>query len=141
MEKSKAASKQRRTSIGELARKAGVTTRTVRYYEQLGLIDNQARLRYARRKYDSSDYYRLRLVMRAKLMGCSLGEIKELVDLLRQDPSEKKAVERTIEMLVLRLNELELQKREIEKAHTAMVGELTRLKNVLQAKSIRNKQK
>ena len=123
--------RKRRMSIGELARKTGVTTRTIRYYEQLGLIDNQNRFPYARRNYDSSDYYRLRLVMRAKLMGGSLGEIKELVDLLRQDPSERKAVERCIEIVKSHIDKLEMQKREIEKAYVSMSNELARLGNVL----------
>ena len=72
--------------IAELARKFGVTTRTIRYYEDKGLLS--PRRKGQRRVYAPRDRVRLRLIMRGKRLGFSLDEIRELIDLYDVDPSE-----------------------------------------------------
>ncbi len=72
--------------IAELAREFDVTTRTVRFYEDKGLL---APLREGQRRvYASRDRVRLRLIMRGKRLGFSLDEIRQLIDLYDVDPSE-----------------------------------------------------
>lgn len=71
---------QRKTySISELSKEFGVTTRTIRFYEQQGLIspgrNGQTRI------YSEKDRVRLMLTLRGKRLGFSLAETKELFDL------------------------------------------------------------
>jgi len=67
--------------IGDLARLAGTTARTIRYYEEIGLLpDADARMAGSHRLYDQADLDRLLDVMRLKsLLGVSLDELKELI--------------------------------------------------------------
>jgi len=73
-----------RLTIGELARQAGTTTKTIRYYEHIGLLlpsehgDN--RYRY----YDEAQVLQLRFIRRAQGLGLTLAEIGQLMDLARE---------------------------------------------------------
>lgn len=73
-------------SISDLSREFDITTRTIRFYEDKGLItpkrDGQKRL------YSMRDRVRLRLILRGKRLGFSLHEIQEMMDLYDTDPSE-----------------------------------------------------
>ncbi len=72
--------------IAELAREFAVTTRTIRFYEDKGLL---APLRKGQRRiYAPRDRVRLSLIMRGKRLGFSLEEIRELIDLYDVDPTE-----------------------------------------------------
>lgn len=67
--------------IGELAREAGTTPRTVRYYEEIGLLPRAgARAAGAHREYGSADLERLLLILRLRdLLGLSLEELREVM--------------------------------------------------------------
>ena len=67
--------------IGELAQRAGVGIDTVRYYERQGLLPVPERLASGYRRYDPTDVARLHFVRRAKALGFTLGEIRELLAL------------------------------------------------------------
>lgn len=80
--------------IGELARRADVNIDTVRYYERQGLLPTPPRLASGYRSYDPDDAARLRFVRRAKALGFTLGEIRDLLalsDHRNQDMSDLKA--------------------------------------------------
>ena len=64
--------------IAELARKAGVSSRTIRYYGELGLLHAEARGVGGRRLYDSDALERLRFIGRLKHLGMTLDAIREL---------------------------------------------------------------
>jgi DNA-binding transcriptional MerR regulator len=66
-------------TIGGLARTAQLNPRTIRYYEGLGLLPRARRSDSGYRLYSSQDVGRLRLIKRARLLGLSLSEIKEIV--------------------------------------------------------------
>jgi MerR family transcriptional regulator, repressor of the yfmOP operon len=68
--------------IGEVAKLAGTTPRTIRYYEEIGLLPTTAaRERGAHRTYAEADVERLTELLRLKdLLGLSLEELKELVE-------------------------------------------------------------
>ena len=68
------------TTIGELARELHLNPKTIRYYEEVGLLSKPRRSASGYRLYSGYETERLRLVMRAKLLGLSLAEIKELVE-------------------------------------------------------------
>jgi MerR family transcriptional regulator, copper efflux regulator len=66
--------------IGEVARITGFPAKTLRYYEELGLVE-PGRSESGYRLYDREDVARLGFVGQAKQIGLTLGEIKELVEL------------------------------------------------------------
>lgn len=67
--------------IGELAHRADVGIDTVRYYERQGLLPAPQRLASGYRRYDPADVARLSFVRRAKALGFTLGEIRDLLAL------------------------------------------------------------
>ena len=67
--------------IGELARRVGATPRTVRYYEELGLLPARGREDGAHRLYDAQDEARLADLIRVRdLLGLSLAELRDWMD-------------------------------------------------------------
>lgn len=83
-------------SISELARELDVSTRTFRYYEELGLIQPVTRTK-GKRYYTRSDRAKLKLILRGKRFGFSLQEIKEMIELFYTDSTGRKQLERAIE--------------------------------------------
>lgn len=77
-------------TIGQVARRAGVGVETVRFYERQGLIEEPPRRSSGYREYDDEVVSRLRFIRRAKELGFTLKEIKELLS-LRHDPSTSAA--------------------------------------------------
>jgi DNA-binding transcriptional MerR regulator len=67
-------------TIGELARELQLNPKTIRYYEQVGLLPRPRRSESGYRLYSREEMERLQLVKRAKLLGLTLAEIKELVE-------------------------------------------------------------
>ena len=65
-------------SIGEVCARCGVSSRTVRYYEELGLLPGVRRRAGGRRVYGAAELERLRFIQRLKALGLSLAEIREL---------------------------------------------------------------
>lgn len=82
--------------IGELARKAGVTPRTVRYYESLGLLKSQERADGGQRHYTDEDLVYLNRIVQLKNYGMSLEEIAEIIRLGNEDSTGEK---RRLELL------------------------------------------
>lgn len=72
-------------TIGKVARLAGVGVETIRFYEREGLIAEPPRKESGYRQYGAETVSRLRFIQRAKALGFSLKEIKELL-FLRLDP-------------------------------------------------------
>ncbi len=77
-------------TIGKLSKMAGVTNDTVRFYERYGLIAPASRSKSNYRLYREKDALRLRFIKRAKALGFTLNEIKDLL-VLSQDPEATKA--------------------------------------------------
>jgi DNA-binding transcriptional MerR regulator len=67
-------------TIGELAGELKLNPKTIRYYEEVGLLPNPKRSESGYRLYSRYEIERLRLISRAKLLGLSLDEIKEIVE-------------------------------------------------------------
>ena len=75
------ATKQRPLRIGELADRVGVTPRTIRYYEELGLLGGGGRAKGAHRLYSEADVARLSELIRLRdLRGLSLEELVMLAE-------------------------------------------------------------
>ena len=76
-----AAPKPQRYQIGEVAERTGVTQRTLRFYEEKGLLDPPERMEGGFRLYSDEDITRVTYVRRLQdLLGFTLSEIKEMVD-------------------------------------------------------------
>lgn len=67
--------------VGQLANEAGINIETVRYYEKLKLLPKPKRKESRYRIYDETDLKRLLFIKRAKELGFTLKEIKELMEL------------------------------------------------------------
>src|SRR5688572_23130268 len=65
-------------SIAEVRSRAGISARTLRYYEELGLLPGVRRRAGGRRVYGPDELERLRFISRLKALGLSLAEIKDL---------------------------------------------------------------
>lgn len=76
-------------TIGKVARGAGLGIETIRFYEREGLIEPPKRTEANYRVYPEQDILRLRFIKRAKTLGFTLKEIRELLS-LRQDPRASK---------------------------------------------------
>jgi DNA-binding transcriptional MerR regulator len=89
--------------IGELAAKIGMTERTIRYYEELGLLDSIKRLDGGTRVYTDDDVRRLKLIRRLKVLGLSLQEMHELEGMYKTERSNRTVLPRLIELLDVHL--------------------------------------
>ena len=85
--------------IGELAAKVGLTERTIRYYEERGLLDSVKRLEGGQRVYTDDDLRRLKFITKLKVLGLSLAEMQELETLYRRHRTNAKVLPRLIELL------------------------------------------
>jgi MerR family mercuric resistance operon transcriptional regulator len=77
-------------TIGKVARQAGVGIETVRFYEREGLIPEPVRSASGYRQYPAATVARIRFIRRAKALGFSLREVRELLS-LRLDPARSSA--------------------------------------------------
>lgn len=111
---------QQRWTVRELADELGVTTRTLRFYEAEGLITPQRR--GTARLYRARDRARLRLIIRGRRFGMTLGECREIVDMYDgAASSERRQLQTLLDRLAeigtdLRAREADLQRtlREVE---------------------------
>jgi DNA-binding transcriptional MerR regulator len=65
--------------IGELAERADISTKAIRYYEQIGILAPPARSPSGYRSYDQTALGRLGFVRAAQAMGLTLGEIRQII--------------------------------------------------------------
>jgi MerR family copper efflux transcriptional regulator len=76
-----------RMRIGDLTERAGVTPRTVRYYESIGLLPPGEREGHGQHYYTEETVTRLRKIDQLKALGLSLDEIRGVIDFYFIDPS------------------------------------------------------
>ena len=100
--------------IGELAEMFGVTARTIRYYEELGLLEAAGREEGGHRRYPEKNVIHLKRIQQLKDYDLSLAEIRELFDLARRDRSGEKVRKRLAEKYQEKLTEAEKRKRALE---------------------------
>lgn len=113
-------------TIGKVARLAGVGVETIRFYEREGLVEEPPRRASGYRQYPRAAVSRIRFIRRAKELGFSLREIKELLA-LRLDPERtcediRRRAEAKISGIEERIRTLERMKRALEKLAAACGG-------------------
>ncbi len=96
--------------IGDLAREFGVTLRTLRFYEDRGLV-NPGRSGTTR-LYDVEDRERLRIALFCKRIGMSLGEIREVLELNDQSLAGRPQTAKLRQIYVAQLAKLQQQHKE-----------------------------
>lgn len=103
--------------IGELAAMFGLTVRTIRYYEELGLLKSNDRTEGLHRRYPERNIIYLKRIVQLKSYGLSLGEIKEFFTLADRDRSG----ESCRRLLINKYNErIEEEERQINEAEARL---------------------
>jgi len=93
--------------IGELASRLGMTERTIRYYEELGLLGSVQRVEGGRRVYTEDDVRRLKFIQKLKVLGLTLQEMLELGHIYERHGSNRQVLPRLIELLDAHLDTTE----------------------------------
>lgn len=101
-------------TIREIAEEFGVTHRTVRHYEELGLISPERR--GTTRLYHRRDRTRLGLILRGKRLGFPLEQIRTIIDLYDAPRGRKSQLEYVLAQIDERRADLEQRRRDIEDA-------------------------
>ena len=99
-------------SITELAKVLGITPRTIRFYEDRGLV--MPRRVGTTRVYSHRDRARMTLVLRGKRLGFSLRDIKEYLDLYDSEPTHAEQIHLLRDKVRSRIAQLDDQKRALD---------------------------
>jgi DNA-binding transcriptional MerR regulator len=118
-------------SIGELSRMVNLTQRTIRYYEEIGLLHSVRRIENGKRVYTDDDVRRLKFINRLKMLGLSLAEMVELEKIYRLQRNNREIIPKLIVLLDQRaaqiderINQLTALKREIREYQARLRGKL-----------------
>lgn len=117
-------------SVGQIAKMAAVNVETLRYYEKLRLMPKPKRKESKYRMYESSDLARLLFIRRAKELGFTLKEIKELLSLRIESESKCGDVKNMADIKIIdienRITDLKKIKKHLELlAHQCVNVELS----------------
>lgn len=99
-------------TIAQIAEEFGVTHRTVRHYEQLGLLSPERR--GTARVYRRRDRIRMELIMRGRRLGFGLDEIRRIIDMYDEQPGEEGQLRYLLAQIARQRLELEERRRDIE---------------------------
>ncbi|MFP1684514.1 MerR family transcriptional regulator [Alloalcanivorax sp. C16-1] len=105
-------------SIGELAREFDVTTRTIRFYEDQGLLS--PRRRGQTRVYSPADRTTLKLILRGKRLGFSLAESRDLIRMYRPASDNRQQLEALLQRIADKRAQLERQLADIRVLQTEL---------------------
>ena len=105
-------------SITELTREFGVSTRTLRFYEDEGLIQPVRRGRT--RLFRPSDRHLIRQIMRGKRLGFSINEIREIIQMYKEPPGEVGQLKLMIKRIEQKREDLRQKRRDLEETLTEL---------------------
>ncbi len=115
--------------IGDLAKRAEVTPRTVRYYESLGLIPTGEREGTSQHRYPEQTIARLQKIDELKRLGLSLDEIRGVIDLYFTDPSGRQPKRKILALLRRHLAETEDQLAVLGRFRSDLLGHIKRFED------------
>ncbi len=105
-------------TIGEAAKRSGVSAKMLRHYESLGLLGAVARTDSGYRLYNGADVHTLRFIKRSRDLGFSMAEIAELVNLwqnrTRASASVKQVAQKHLDDLALRIEAMQAMQRSLQ---------------------------
>ena len=115
-----------RFTISQLARALDISTRSIRFYEEKGLISPQ-RTSGNQRVYNKRDRVRLKLILRGKRFGYNLTEIAEMIGLTNVDMDETEQIQKSLKYGEKKLTEIQDRISELQK----LAQDLTAIKEKL----------
>ena len=121
-------------TITELSREFDVTPRTIRYYEDQGLLF--PRREGLQRVYSKRDRTRLKLTLRGKRLGLSLAEIKDVIDMYDTARDEEGQLVKFLAALTQRRATLEQQREDIEAMLAEINGFEQHCRGILEAQPV-----
>jgi len=86
-------------AIGEISRLVGLSQRTIRYYEEIGLLHSVRRIENGKRVYTDSDVRRLKFISRLKVLGLSLAEMVDLEKIYRKERNNREILPKLLQIL------------------------------------------
>jgi DNA-binding transcriptional MerR regulator len=114
-------------TIAQVCRLLELSARTVRYYEELGLLPGVRRRSGGRRVYGTDEIERLRFIQKLKQLGLSLEEIAQLNAVYAIRGSTRAMLERLRELLDLRLTEIAARVQDLQALQSDMESYLDRV--------------
>ena len=117
--------------IGELSDRAGVSHRTIHYYERLGLIKPAEREGVGYRYYDEIAVKRLEKIVVLKRLGLSLNDIAAVIDLYFEDATGIKGKVKVLEILQEQLARTSAQFKELSTFKGDLEANIKRMKSLL----------
>ncbi|MBA2738732.1 MAG: MerR family DNA-binding transcriptional regulator [Nocardioidaceae bacterium] len=115
--------------IADLACEFGVTARTIRFYEDKGLL--APRREGGQRVYEARDRVRLALVLRGRRLGFSLDEIAAIVDMYDAEPGEAGQLEYLLGQIDIRRADLEQRRDDLDQTLAELDAVATRCRDHL----------
>jgi DNA-binding transcriptional MerR regulator len=85
--------------IGEVSKILNLSIRTIRYYEEIGLLNSIKRVEHGKRVYSDEEIRRLKFIKKLKLLGLSLSEMVELEHIYRIHKTNTKVLPKLITLL------------------------------------------
>ncbi len=96
-----------RYAIGEISRMVDLSQRTIRYYEEIGLLHSVRRIENGKRVYTDHDVRRLKFINRLKVLGLSLAEMVDLEKIYRKQRNNREILPKLLEILDERANQID----------------------------------
>ena len=118
-------------SIPELADEFNVTTRTIRFYEEKGLI--APKREGQRRIYSPADRVRIKLILRGKRIGMSLAECVEIIDMYDPEHNNRDQLHSLLQRVQERRERLEQQRQDIDDMLSGLEDVKSECERALQA--------
>jgi DNA-binding transcriptional MerR regulator len=113
-------------AISDLAREFGITPRTIRFWEDQGILAPERD--GSKRVFTRRDRARLKMALRGKRLGLSLAEIKDLIGMYSNTEDETPQLQECLRVMSKRREALELQREDIE----AMLAEIKQFESMCQ---------
>ncbi|HLU75470.1 MAG TPA: MerR family transcriptional regulator [Nonomuraea sp.] len=117
--------------IGEFAAAAGVTTRTVRHYEQLGLLQPSERSASGYRYYTDRELARMKKIGQLQALGLTLEEIATVIDLYFDDPTGVQGKRKVLGILEGHLRETRRRRSDLERFENELVKSIEKVRRLL----------
>ena len=117
--------------IGELSRMVNLSQRTIRYYEEIGLLQSIRRIEHGKRVYTDDDVRRLKFINKLKVLGLSLAEMVALEKIYRNQRNNREIIPKLLAILDERatqiddrINQLNALKKEIRDYQIRLRGKI-----------------